>query len=439
MKKKNYLDRLWTWLCSPSSNAHNEVLDSVEVVRLGSLDVVLGLQWGDEGKGKIVDVLTPKYDTVARFQGGPNAGHSLEINGMSGVVNQIPSGAFNPGVVLFIGNGCVVDPHAVRKDLDTISSMGGDVSGRLFFSERAKLILPIHIILDKFSEKQKGKDAIGSTLRGITPAYQDHCGRVGLHVGDFYKKDFTQKLTKITNFHKEMIRLQGGGEFLENFDLDELNGSWMSAFSLSITKDMIVSYDYILRKLRQGKNVLAEGAQGSLLDIEIGDYPYVTSSHTTTAGACVGLSVPPTYVRRVYGIIKAYATRVGEGPFPGEILNIEKAEYLREKGHEYGATTGRKRRVGFTHLDLVLQAIRINGVTDLFINKLDVLSDENFPLLEGDSDHPFEKIKFDKNGVPNIYGKTFISFMQEWLKENNPETNLVGVGTSPSRDGIFYC
>ena len=333
------------------------------------VDVLLGLQWGDEGKGKIVDVLTPKYDVIARFQGGPNAGHTLEFEGIKHVLHTIPSGIFRKNTQNVIGNGVVIDPVILKKELDALIPFGVKVNEVLKVSRKAHLILPTHKLLDAASEKAKGKDKIGSTLKGIGPTYMDKTGRNGLRVGDIEAADFKERYNRLKEKHLQLL-----GNF--NFDTHELGAlekEWMSAIKEMQNLVLIDSEHYINACMKNGQAVLAEGAQGSLLDIDFGTYPFVTSSNTICAGACTGLGIAPNRINEVFGIFKAYCTRVGSGPFPTE-LKDEVGEKIRAAGHEFGATTGRPRRCGWLDLPALKYAIMLNGVTKLIMTKSDVLS-----------------------------------------------------------------
>jgi len=332
------------------------------------VDVLLGLQWGDEGKGKIVDVLAPRYDVVARFQGGPNAGHTLEFNGKRVVLHTIPSGIFRSDVVNIVGNGVVIDPVPLKKEIDFIQSEGVDVRKQLFISRKAHLILPTHRMLDAASEAMKGKSKIGSTLRGIGPAYMDKTGRNGLRAGDIESKDFIARYKALTEKHAELLSFM-------NYKSEDAEGEKDFFEGIELLRSLkLVDSEIVLNKyLKDGKKILAEGAQGSLLDIDFGSYPYVTSSSTITAGACTGLGIPPTSIRNVIGIFKAYCTRVGSGPFPSE-LNDETGERIRQQGKEFGSTTGRPRRCGWIDIPALRYAIMINGITHLAMMKSDVLS-----------------------------------------------------------------
>lgn len=332
------------------------------------IDVVLGLQWGDEGKGKIVDVLTPQYDVVARFQGGPNAGHSLEFNGQKHVLNTIPSGIFHQHTINIIGNGVVIDPVTLKKEIEKVMASGVDPRKNLYISEKAHLIIPTHRLVDAASEAQKGIHKIGSTLRGISPTYQDKIGRSGLRIGDILTPNFKEKYETAVSNHKLLL-----DRFNYSYNLAEHEPAFFEAVEF-LKQFKIISSEYFINKLiADGKKVLAEGAQGTLLDIDFGTYPFVTSSNTITGGVCSGLGVAPQKVNKVYGIFKAYCTRVGSGPFPTE-LHDETGEQLRKQGFEFGATTGRPRRTGWLDLPTLKYAIMLNGVTDLICTKSDVLS-----------------------------------------------------------------
>lgn len=332
------------------------------------IDILLGLQWGDEGKGKIVDVLTPDYDVIARFQGGPNAGHSLEFNRIKHILHSIPSGVFRKDKINIIGNGVVIDPSVFKKEVEALHGLGVQLTNQLFISKKAHLILPSHRILDAASEAAKGKSKIGSTLKGIGPAYMDKTGRNGLRVGDILSERFTDKYNFLVNKHKELLEMY---DF--SYDLHEHEKEWFEGIEL-IRSFSIVDSEYMVNDLlASGKSLLAEGAQGTLLDIDFGSYPFVTSSNTVCAGACIGLGIPPATIGNVFGIVKAYCTRVGGGPFPTELTD-NTGERMREQGAEFGATTGRPRRCGWLDLPALKYAIMLNGVTQLFMTKIDVLT-----------------------------------------------------------------
>jgi adenylosuccinate synthase len=331
-------------------------------------DVLLGLQWGDEGKGKVVDVLTPRYDLIARFQGGPNAGHTLEFEGTKHVLHTIPSGIFHADTLNVIGNGVVIDPVVFKKEVDSLLSRGVDVRKNLKISRKAHLILPTHRLLDAASEAAKGQSKIGSTLKGIGPAYMDKTGRNGIRIGDLENPRFIELYTALVDKHKAML-----AHHQYAYDLSALEPDFFTALEV-IRSIPFIDSEYVLNDaLNSGKAILAEGAQGSLLDIDFGSYPFVTSSHTVTAGTCIGLGIAPTSIGKVYGIFKAYCTRVGSGPFPTE-LNDETGELLRTRGHEFGSTTGRARRCGWLDMPALKYAIMLNGVTELIMMKSDVLS-----------------------------------------------------------------
>ena len=334
-----------------------------------AVDVLLGLQWGDEGKGKIVDVLTRKYDIIARFQGGPNAGHTLEFEGKKHVLHTIPSGVFHEKVCNVVGNGVVIDPVIFKGELDKLIAQEPDVLSRLKISRKAHLILPSHRLLDAASEAAKGKKKIGSTLKGIGPTYMDKTGRNGLRVGDIQLDNFHELYNNLVTKHKQL--LSGYPDF--TYDLSELEPTWFEAIEYLRTLDIIDSEPYVHQAIKDGRTILAEGAQGTLLDIDFGTYPFVTSSNTTCAGACTGLGVAPNRIKNVYGIFKAYCTRVGSGPFPTELFD-ETGETIQAQGHEFGATTGRPRRCGWLDLPALKYAIDVNGVTELMMMKADVLS-----------------------------------------------------------------
>ncbi|MGV3612050.1 MAG: adenylosuccinate synthase [Fluviicola sp.] len=332
------------------------------------VDVLLGLQWGDEGKGKIVDVLTPEYDIIARFQGGPNAGHTLEFEGIKHVLHTIPSGIFHGNVINLIGNGVVIDPVVFQKELEKLAPFNIDVKQRLVVSRKAHLILPTHKLLDAASEASKGKNKIGSTLKGIGPTYMDKTGRNGLRVGDIFLPSFKDKYNALVEKHLNMLKHYEGFEY----DLAELEGPWMEGINVLKGLTAVDSEQYLNDAMKSGKKILAEGAQGTMLDIDFGTYPYVTSSNTVTAGTCTGLGIAPSKIGDVIGIFKAYCTRVGSGPFPTE-LEDETGEKIRQEGREFGSTTGRPRRCGWIDLPAMKYAIMINGVTELAMMKADVL------------------------------------------------------------------
>lgn len=338
------------------------------------VDVLLGLQWGDEGKGKIVDVLTPAYDVIARFQGGPNAGHSLEFNNIKHVLHTIPSGIFRGDQKNVIGNGVVIDPRIFQEEVASIEKMNIDITKNMFISKKAHLILPSHRILDAASEDAKGKTKIGSTLKGIGPTYMDKTGRNGLRVGDIIEPNFMEKYNALKEKHVEILR-----QYDFQYNIEEFEAGWFEGIECIKRFGLIDSEHYLHNLLVKGEKVLAEGAQGTLLDIDFGSYPYVTSSNTICAGACTGLGVAPSSIKEVIGIFKAYCTRVGSGPFPTE-LHCDTGEKIRKEGREFGATTGRPRRCGWLDLPALKYAVMINGVSQLVMTKADVLN--NFDTIK---------------------------------------------------------
>lgn len=332
------------------------------------IDVLLGLQWGDEGKGKIVDYLSPNYDIIARFQGGPNAGHTLVLGGKKYVLHTVPSGIFREGIINLIGNGVVVDPTILVSELEQLRAAGVSFAERLLISEKAHLILPSHRYLDAASEASKGHAKIGSTLRGIGPTYMDKTGRNGLRVGDLVRPDFGERYRALKAKHLELVKVYPP----INFDLESEEKAWFEAIEEVRKLPRVDCAYYLAEALRNNKRVLAEGAQGSMLDIDFGTYPYVTSSNTTTSGVCTGLGVPPTAIGEVIGITKAYCTRVGSGPFPTELLDAV-GEKLRKEGNEFGATTGRPRRCGWIDIPQLRYSVMLNGVTQITLTKIDIL------------------------------------------------------------------
>ena len=335
-----------------------------------TVDLLLGLQWGDEGKGKIVDVLTSKYDIIARFQGGPNAGHTLEFDGIKHVLRTIPSGIFHSNNINLIGNGVVIDPVVFKSEIDGLTKFNLDLKSKLFISRKAHLILPTHRLLDAASEIAKGKGKIGSTLKGIGPTYMDKTGRNGIRVGDIELEDFKERYRALADKHESMIAFYG----VElQYNLAELEKEFFEAIEDLKKLDFIDSEEYLAQAQKTGKSILCEGAQGSLLDVDFGTYPFVTSSNTTAAGACTGLGIAPNKIKEVYGIFKAYTTRVGSGPFPTEDFG-NAGDVMASVGNEFGSVTGRKRRCGWLDLVALKYAIQINGVTQLMMMKGDVLS-----------------------------------------------------------------
>jgi len=418
-----------------------------------NIDILLGLQWGDEGKGKIVDALSPAYDVIARFQGGPNAGHSLEFNNAKHVLHLIPSGIFHPDKLNIIGNGVVLDPAVFKKEIEELGPPVEELVKRLVISTKANLILPSHRILDAAYERHKGNLKIGSTLKGIGPAYTDKASRNGLRVGDILKNDFRHIYNEHLAGH---IAILSGYDF--TYDLKEYEKDWFEGVEL-LKKFRILNTEYLVNELSSGgRKILAEGAQGTMLDLDFGSYPFVTSSNTISAGACTGLGISPRRIGEVFGIFKAYCTRVGSGPFPTE-LNNETGEILRKSGCEYGATTGRPRRCGWLDLPALKYAIMINGVTQLFMTKADVLSGFKTVkictsyLVDGNecNEIPFnneaviepvytdfkgwdEKISDLKNY--NTLPETLKSYIRFIEKETGVPVTMVSVG--PDREETIY-
>ncbi len=351
------------------------------------VDAILGLQWGDEGKGKIVDYFAPQYDVIARFQGGPNAGHTLYVKGDKIVLHQIPSGVFHSNTSNLIGNGVVLDPVTLRKECDTVAKFGVDVKKNLFISHRAHLILPTHRALDKASETSKGLDKIGSTLKGIGPAYMDKTGRNGLRVGDLLDKSFITSYIKLRLKHQKLLDNYGVAEDISAWEED-----FFEAVEFLKTLNIVNGEYYINDQITSGKKVLAEGAQGSMLDLDFGTFPFVTSSNTTTSGVCSGLGIAPQKIRDVIGVTKAYCTRVGGGPFPTELMD-DTGETLRKVGNEFGATTGRPRRCGWIDLVALKFACMINGVTKMVMTKADVL--DGFSELQACNGYKINDIVVD--------------------------------------------
>ena len=420
------------------------------------VDLLLGLQWGDEGKGKIVDVLTKKYDIIARFQGGPNAGHTLEFDGIKHVLHTIPSGIFHKKSLNLIGNGVVIDPVIFEKEIRNLEPYKIDLKTRLFISRKAHLILPTHRLLDAASELSKGKSKIGSTLKGIGPTYMDKTGRNGIRVGDIEMKNWLEKYRKLANKHEQLIKnlnvdLQ--------YNLAELESEFFDSIETLNKIEFIDSENFIYDHLDNGNKILAEGAQGSLLDIDFGTYPYVTSSNTTAAGACTGLGIPPNKIKNVFGIFKAYTTRVGSGPFPTELFD-RTGKKIASVGKEFGATTGRPRRCGWLDLVALKYAVKVNGVTNLMMMKGDVLSGikkikvcikynyngkeiSHYPFtlednlkpvykeLEGWNEDISQTQKY--NDLPN----TFLNYVKFLEKELKVPISIISVG--PDRKQTIIC
>ncbi len=417
------------------------------------VDVILGLQWGDEGKGKIVDFFAPRYDMIARFQGGPNAGHTLYVGSKKVVLHQIPSGIFHENAINLIGNGVVLDPVTLKRECETVKSFGIDFRKNLYIAQRAHIILPTHRALDKASEISKGNEKIGSTLKGIGPAYMDKTGRNGLRVGDLLDADFNAQYKRLRSKHQILL---DGLHFQE--DVSAMEEEFFEALDFLRQFKIVQGEYFINEKLSKGKKVLAEGAQGSMLDVDFGTFPFVTSSNTISAGVCTGLGVAPQQIREVIGVTKAYCTRVGSGPFPTELEN-ETGDLLRKAGNEFGATTGRPRRCGWIDLVALRYACMINGVTKLVMTKADVLDDfENLNMctkyrIEGkETDEiPFQMLqraiepvlssfegwKKDITAIKDFQTlpeqmKTYISFIDSYL---NVKVSYISNG--PGRDQLI--
>jgi adenylosuccinate synthase len=413
------------------------------------VDVILGLQWGDEGKGKIVDFLADKYDIIARFQGGPNAGHTLYIDGVKHVLHTIPSGIFRDGKINYIGNGVVIDPVTLLKEIENLEKQGIPVKERLVISKRANLILPTHKILDAASESSKGTSKIGSTLKGIGPTYMDKTGRNGLRFGDIQEEDFIVKYELLKAKHLQLLQI-----YNFDYELKEMEDAWFEAVEKLKDFKQVESVYFINEALKKGKRILAEGAQGSMLDIDFGTYPFVTSSNTISAAVCTGLGISPKHIGEVIGITKAYCTRVGGGPFPSE-LDDEVGEKLRKEGSEFGATTGRPRRCGWIDLPALNYACLINGVTKLIITKADILNSfEEFGVTthykydnKETKDLPYDMV--NKKIVPtNIFFKSwgdipasgpistelnaYVDYLEKYLN-----TKVAMVSNGPGREQLI--
>jgi len=383
------------------------------------IDVILGLQWGDEGKGKIVDFLAYKYDIIARFQGGPNAGHTLILNGKKHVLHTVPSGIFRENQLNLIGNGVVIDPITLKRELENLYQSGVNYEDRLLLAKKAHLIIPTHRYLDAASEAAKGKEKIGSTLKGIGPTYMDKTGRNGLRVGDLLLPNFMEKYESLKSKHIKLLEQYPAVEF----DLQTEENKWMESIETLKSLQLVDGEYFINKALSEGKKILAEGAQGSMLDIDYGTYPFVTSSNTITAGVCSGLGVAPHKIGEVIGIMKAYCTRVGSGPFPTELMDVE-GDYLRKVGHEFGATTGRPRRCGWIDIPQLKYTIMLNGVTQIAMTKIDVLNDLEFISAATQYEYhgkETEELPFDlnENNVQPIY-----EVFQGWKKDIGIESDF---------------
>ena len=418
-----------------------------------NIDILLGLQWGDEGKGKIVDALSPVYDIIARFQGGPNAGHSLEFNNVKHVLHLIPSGIFHPDKLNIIGNGVVLDPAVFKNEIENLGPPVGELTKRLIISTRANLILPSHRILDAAYEHHKGNTKIGSTLKGIGPAYTDKTGRNGLRAGEIHRKDFMDLYNYHLKCHLEILKAY---DF--TFDLKKYESGWFEGIEM-LKKFRIVNTEYLINDLSsKGKKVLAEGAQGTMLDVDFGSYPFVTSSNTISAGACTGLGISPKKIGDIFGIFKAYCTRVGSGPFPTE-LHDQTGSDLRDIGREFGSTTGRPRRCGWLDLPALNYSIMINGITKLFMTKADVLSGfktikictsykvdgKDCTEIPFDNDSEIEPVYIEMPGWDeNISGINEFSELPDSLKnyvrfiEEHTGVPVTMVSVGPDRNEIIF-
>ena len=422
------------------------------------VDVLLGLQWGDEGKGKIVDVLSPQYDIVARFQGGPNAGHTIIFDRRKFVLHTIPSGIFYSHIINVIGNGVILDPYSLMREIDNLVSNGFEVKQNLYISRRAHLILPTHRLLDAFYEEQKGKNKIGSTLKGIGPTYTDKISRNGVRVGDMELDNFEEIYTKLSQKHIRLFEKYGfdyNNTKIEGISFAEYESLWFKAVKVLKGFNFINSEYFLNEALSEGKTILAEGAQGSMLDVEFGTYPFVTSSNTTVGGVCTGLGIPPHKIGKIFGVFKAYTTRVGNGPFPTELFD-EVGQRMGEVGKEFGATTGRSRRCGWLDLVSLRYAVMVNGVTDLFMMKVDVLSDfgdlsiakqyknrdmitDEYPLDSTGAKPIYEKIKgWDIDGL--VMGDKLPVELDNYLKEIEQfvKVPIKAISIGPEREKIIY-
>ncbi len=421
------------------------------------VDVLLGLQWGDEGKGKIVDVFTPNYDIIARFQGGPNAGHTLEFNGMKHVLHTIPSGIFHAQTMNVIGNGVIIDLKIFKDELDKLIAKGAEPSKNLLISKKSHMILPSHRMLDAAYEQSKGKEKIGSTLKGIGPTYTDKTARVGLRIGDILSKDFSTKYEKLKARHMRILESYNfdiNSVQLDGMSFDEYEKTWLNAIPSIKEIPFIDSEHYINEQMAAGKKILAEGAQGTLLDVDFGSFPFVTSSNTVTAAVCTGLGIAPSKIGKVYGVFKAYCTRVGSGPFPSELFD-DIGQRLRDNGHEYGSTTGRPRRCGWLDLPALKYAIMVDGVTDLIITKADVMDDFDeinictsyqyqgreldylpYEIAEDDMQPQYTSLKGWKTDITKIQDLEKIpQELKDYIKfvEDKVDTPITVVSTGPDR------
>ena len=426
------------------------------------VDVILGLQWGDEGKGKIVDVLTPRYDIVARFQGGPNAGHTIEFKNQKFILHTIPSGIFYPEKINLVGNGVILDPFIFRNEIINLGNHGIDATSNLYISRRAHLILPTHRLLDAANESLRGASKIGSTLKGIGPTYTDKIGRNGLRVGDITGAGFFERYKSMRDGHLEMIRFMGFDStsfMIDKLSFEDYEEKWLDAARFMGKLNLVDGEYFIHKHLAEGKKVLAEGAQGTMLDVDFGSYPFVTSSNTSIGGVCTGLGVNPGNIGEIIGVFKAYCTRVGSGPFPTE-QSGDDGEKMRNLGHEYGSTTGRPRRCGWLDMVALNYAIMLNGVTSLFMMKTDVLNDFEslrvctgyvqgkaqgqqvpFNIAGSDLEVAYDELPGWKASLNNLKGKdempaalkNYIGFIEERAK-----VPVIGISYGPDREETLF-
>ncbi len=435
-------------------------LKRINSTTMKKVDVLLGLQWGDEGKGKIVDVLSPQYDVICRFQGGPNAGHTIECKGQKFILHTIPSGILNHNTLNIIGNGVIIDPFILQKEINMLEEKAGvDVGANLMISRRSHLILPTHRLMDAVQEASKGAGKIGSTLKGIGPAYTDRTARHGIRSGDVFLSGFQEKYWELRKRHLQIIstyNIEIQNITIDGYNFESYEEQWYASLETFKKLRQIDAEFFIQEQMRAGRRILAEGAQGTLLDVDFGAYPYVTSSNTIAAGVCTGLGIPPSAVGEVYGIAKAYCTRVGNGPFPTELLD-ETGDKLRKNGHEFGSTTGRPRRCGWLDLPALRYAIMLNGVTRLIITKTDVLND--FETIQVCNAYEFggqtmDYLPYDYSTVKPIYrphpgwnctlsgieqAENFPEALKNYLRMIEQETGvpIYMVSTGPDRNQII--
>jgi adenylosuccinate synthase len=426
------------------------------------VDVILGLQWGDEGKGKIVDVLTPRYDIVARFQGGPNAGHTIEFQNKKFILHTIPSGIFYPEKTNLVGNGVILDANIFRNEITNLAAHGVDATANLVISKRAHLITPTHRLLDAAQENMKGAAKIGSTLKGIGPAYTDKIARSGLRVGDITETNFQEKYKSLRDSHLELIRFLGFDKSsfaIDKLPFDEYEEKWLDAVRFMTGLRLIDAEYFIHKSLAEGKRVLAEGAQGTMLDVDFGSYPFVTSSNTSIGGVCTGLGVNPGNIGNVIGVFKAYCTRVGSGPFPTELLD-DTGELLRQQGHEFGSTTGRPRRCGWLDMVALNYAVMVNGVNQLFMMKTDVLNEFDvlkvgtsyredgkassqvpYNLMSEKLEVSFEDVRGWNTSLQDLTSKeTMPAELKDYVKfiEDRAKVPVIGLSYGPDRTETLF-